>query len=143
MGEVEFVVMDTPSGVLLTTGVDLFDEEIEQSDIERSKTTCATPIARAALRLDAVAKRWDDFRIWMRFDGRLVQDGSVADMMEPHKLLELAAGSRPKTARTVLVYSGSMPYVETPGKGLTRVEFGIEGKGAGERVVHRFLLQRG
>jgi Protein of unknown function (DUF2848) len=140
MGEVEFVVMATPSGLLVAPGVDLFDEEIEQTDIERSKTTSPTPIAKSAVRLADVREDWDSFKLWMTCDGRLVQQGSVGDMMEPEKLLHLAATAQAKPGQSVLVYSGSMPYVEAPQPGFTAVELGLEG--AGRRIVHRFQLRR-
>jgi hypothetical protein len=140
MGEAEFVVMATPSGLLVAPGVDLFDEELEQTDIGRSKTTAPTPIAKSALRLADVRGEWDSFKLWMTFDGRLVQQGSVGDMMEPEKLLDLAATAQAGTGQSLLVYSGSMPYVEAPPPGFTAVELGLEG--AGRRIVHRFRLRR-
>ncbi len=139
MGEVEFVVIDTPSGLYIAPGVDLFDEVLEQTDIEGSKNLSATPIGKTALRLADVRKDWDSFKLWMRFDGRLVQEGSVAKMMEPEKLLDLAAPAR-KAGGITCVYSGSMPYVEAPKAGFTEVELGLEG--AGRRLTHRFRLKR-
>lgn len=141
MGEVEFVLVATPSGLLITPGVDLFDEEIEQTDIERSKITSPTPIAKSALRLADVRKDWDSFKLWMTFDGRLVQQGSVGDMMEPEMLLALAAQGQPAGSNSVLVYSGSMPYVEAPKQGFVLVELGLEG--ARHHIRHRFRMNRG
>ncbi len=140
MGEVEFVVIDTPAGLLITPGVDLFDEVLEQTDIEGSKNLSATPIGKTALRLADVRKDWDSFKLWMTFDGRLVQEGSVARMMEPEKLLDLAAPARSKSGGIVCVYSGSMPYVEAPKAGFTEVELGLEG--GAHKLVHRFRLKR-
>ncbi len=140
MGEVEFVVIDTPSGLLITPGVDLFDEVLEQTDIEGSKNLSATPIGKTALRLADVRKDWDSFKLWMTFDGRLVQEGSVARMMEPEKLLDLAAPARTKPGGIACVYSGSMPYVEAPKAGFTEVELGLEG--GAHKLVHRFRLKR-
>jgi hypothetical protein len=141
MGEVEFVVMATPSGLLVAPGVDLFDEEIEQTDIELSKTTSPTPIAKAALRLADVRKDWDSFKLWMTCDGRLVQQGSVGEMMEPEKLLDLAATVQTVPGQPVLVYSGSMPYIEVPKPGFVIVEVGLEG--AGHHIRHRYRMSRG
>ena len=140
MGEVEFVVIETPSGLYVTPGVDLFDEVLEQTDIEGSKNLSATPIGTSALRLADVRKDWDSFKLWMTFDGRLVQEGSVAMMMEPEKLLDLAGPARPKAGGMTCVYSGSMPYVEPPTAGFTEVEIGLAG--AGRKLVHRFRLKR-
>lgn len=140
MGEVEFVVIDTPSGLLITPGVDLFDEVLEQTDIEGSKNLSATPIGKTALRLADIRKDWDSFKLWMRFDGRLVQEGSVAKMMEPEKLLDLAQPARTKSGGIACVYSGSMPYVEAPKAGFMDVELGLEG--AGRKLTHRFRVKR-
>ncbi|MEZ5924011.1 MAG: DUF2848 family protein [Hyphomicrobiaceae bacterium] len=140
MGEVEFVVVESPSGLLVSTGVDLFDEVLEQTDIEGSKNQSATPIGKAALRLAEVRNDWDSFKLWMRLDGRLVQEGSVAKMMEPERLLELAGAARGKADRALFVYSGSMPYIAPPSSGFTLVEFGLEG--AGHRITHQFRLTR-
>lgn len=140
MGEVEFVVVQSPSGLLVTTGVDLFDEVLELTDIEGSKNLSATPIAAHALLLSDVAKDWDSFKLWMRCDGRLVQEGSVSKMVEPQTLIELAAPARTASTKGLTVYSGSMPYIEAPAPKFRDVEIGLEGPG--HNITHRFRLAR-
>lgn len=140
MGEVEFVVVETPAGLLVAPGVDLFDEVLELTDIEGSKNLSATPIGAKALMLADVRKEWDRFKLWMRCDGRLVQEGSVGKMMEPEGLIALAAPARKASTRALAVYSGSMPYIESPKTGFRDVEIGLEGPG--HRLTHLFRLDR-
>lgn len=140
MGEVEFVVVETPAGLLVAPGVDLFDEVLELTDIEGSKNLSATPIGARGLMLAGIRKDWDSYKIWMRCDGRLVQEGSVATMMEPEKLVALAQPARTPTTKALAVYSGSMPYLEPPAPKFRDVEIGLEGPG--HKITHRFRLDR-
>ncbi len=136
--EVEFAVIRAGTRRFVTVGCDLFDEEVERTDIERSKAVCATPIASKVLPLDGLAD-WDDFRIWMRCDGKLLQAGKMGELMEPNRLLELGlAGSDP--ARQALVYSGTLPFLEPIGRVPTEIEIGLQGAEPDQLITHRFRL---
>lgn len=92
-GEVEFVLFGTPDGMVIGTGSDHTDREVESYSITVSKQMCAKPVSPEVWRFDEVADHFDDLmvRSWAVEGGerRLYQEGSVSAMLPPAKLIGL------------------------------------------------------
>ena len=95
-GEVEPVVFDTGTDLLLGLGSDHTDRGLETTSVPAAKQICAKPIARAFWRLADVAGRLDDLTLqsWIReapgADWTLYQDGTLAAI---RPLADLIGGS--------------------------------------------------
>jgi hypothetical protein len=86
-GEVEFVLIVTPDGVLVTVGSDHTDRDIERHSIPASKQACAKCLPEAAWTLDDVAPHWNKLmlRSWVWVHGvngrMLYQEASVTAIL--------------------------------------------------------------
>jgi Protein of unknown function (DUF2848) len=91
-GEVEFVLVRTAAGMVVTVGSDHTDRWLEAVSVHHSKQGCGKPVAGRGWLLQAVAPHWDQLllRAYSTRGGRrrLYQEGSVAAMLAPTDLLE-------------------------------------------------------
>lgn len=91
-GEVEFALLKTRGRLWIGVGSDHTDRQVETYSVTVSKQMCDKPIAREFWAYDDVAAHWD--RLLLRAhiieDGRrqLYQEGSVASMIEPVRLIK-------------------------------------------------------
>jgi hypothetical protein len=90
-GEAEVVLFRKDSKYWVTIGSDITDRQAETVGIALSKQMCPKPIADMAWPLVDVLNHWDQLilRSWIEEDGQrvLYQEGPVASMIEPWKLL--------------------------------------------------------
>jgi hypothetical protein len=112
-GEAEFVVLDSPLGLLVGVGSDHTDRQHEAIDVAASKARCGKAISRQVWRLSAVEGHWDvlELRAWSTSrDGRqLYQAGRLESLMRvPDLLTEVAQAGFPDTLRRI-VFGGTLP----------------------------------
>ncbi len=120
-GEVEFALINTHSGWLVTIASDHTDLDIEKVDMAKAKAACPDVIGDAAWRLDEVTEHWDDceLRLWGRTaDGaeHLIQAGTVGHLLEPadmQRILAERSGREPDPGTVIL--SGTIDGAPTPG----------------------------
>jgi Protein of unknown function (DUF2848) len=90
-GEVEFVLIQTAQGLLVTVGSDHTDRWLEAVSVHHSKQVCAKPVASNAWRLETVMPHWDQLilRSYSTREGyrRLYQEGPVTAMLAPEDLI--------------------------------------------------------
>ena len=86
-GEVEFVLMRTENGLMVSVGSDHTDRKAETIGVTLSKQLCAKPVAREAWRYEEVKPHWERLVLRAWADGELYQEGSVAAMRAPEDLL--------------------------------------------------------
>jgi hypothetical protein len=120
-GEVEFALINTADGWLVTIASDHTDLEVEKVNMAKAKATCPDIVGETAWRLDDVVEGWDDLvlRLWGRTpDGieQLVQSGSVNHLLAPADLqrILIERGQVALTPGTV-VLSGTIDGAPTPG----------------------------
>lgn len=86
-GEVEFVLIQTPSGLRVALGSDHTDRKAETIGVSLSKQLCAKPVSRDSWPYDEVKPHWEKLVLRSWTDGELYQEGSVAAMRSPEDLL--------------------------------------------------------
>jgi|SRR5690348_7354855 hypothetical protein len=86
-GEVEFVLIQTPSGLRVSVGSDHTDRKAETIGVSLSKQLCAKPVSRDSWAYDEVKGHWGKLNLRAWTDGELYQEGSVAAMRSPEDLL--------------------------------------------------------
>jgi hypothetical protein len=114
-GEVEFVLVKLADGLWVGLGSDHTDRAVERSSVALSKQLCAKVAAPTLWRFDDAAEHWDQLllRAWAHRDGQreLYQQGSVAGILPPARLLELyehAEGALPVGGA---MFGGTIPVV--------------------------------
>lgn len=90
-GEVEFVLINTRQGLLVTVGSDHTDRWLETVSVHHSKQICPKPVAAQSWSLESVEAHWDRLllRAYSRRDDRrvLYQEGPVTNMLAPRELI--------------------------------------------------------
>ncbi|WP_345811285.1 DUF2848 domain-containing protein [Paraburkholderia sp. PREW-6R] len=93
-GEAECVLVNAPTGLLVTVGSDHTDREVEAYGVTVSKQICPKPVARDAWRFDDVAGHWDQLELRAyavpHGERRVYQQGSVASLLPAADLLARA-----------------------------------------------------
>lgn len=114
-GEVEFVLVGTRNGMLVTVGSDHTDREVERRSVARSKQICAKPVSCRAWRHDDVADHFDELRLraWIgRGDSReLYQDGRAAEMRPPSELVGLWLDGREALPPGTAMFGGTLAAI--------------------------------
>jgi hypothetical protein len=84
---VEFVLVQTPSGLRVALGSDHTDRKAETLGVSLSKQLCAKPVSPEAWSYDEVKPHWEKLILRSWSDGELYQEGTVAAMRSPEDLL--------------------------------------------------------
>lgn len=127
-GEVEFALLNTGQGWLVTIASDHTDLEIEKVNMPKAKASCPDVIGTTAWRLDEVAEHWDDctLQLWGKNpDGteELIQSGAVGHLLAPADMQRvLAERSGTPAAPGTVILSGTLDGEPTPGKSAWRAE---------------------
>jgi hypothetical protein len=114
-GEVEFVLVSSPSGRLVGVGSDHTDRALEAIDVDRAKAACPKVIGAQVWRYEDVAPHWDriEIRSWSTQGGkrRTYQQGTLAAFLEVSRLLaELDAAGQADAPGRVL-FGGTLPLL--------------------------------
>lgn len=127
-GEVEFALIATDAGWLVTIASDHTDLEVEKINMAKAKATCPDVVGDTAWFFDEVADHWDEctMQLWGRTpDGQehLIQSGSVGLLLRPEALQEILA-ERSGTALDAgtVIMSGTIDGAPTPGMSSWRAE---------------------
>ena len=86
-GEVEFVLINRDSTLLVAVGSDHTDRKAETIGVSLSKQLCAKPVSRDSWRYDEVQPHWEKLVLRSWADGELYQEGPVTAMRSPEDLL--------------------------------------------------------
>jgi hypothetical protein len=111
-GEVEFVLVSAPEGLLVGAGSDHTDRKVESYGVTVSKQMCPKPISPELWRFDDVADHWDslELRSWVTSKGerRLYQQGPVTRMRSPLDLITRYTGAGAQLPAGTVVYCGTL-----------------------------------
>jgi len=114
-GEVEFVLVNLADGLWVGLGSDHTDRALERSSVALSKQLCAKVAAPTLWRFEDVAEHWDQLvlRAWAHRDGKraLYQEGSVAGILPPARLLELYEQAEGALPLGGAMFGGTIPVV--------------------------------
>lgn len=111
-GEVEFVLIGTPDGMLMGIGSDHTEREVEAFNVVVSKQMCAKPVSSDVWRFDDVADHWDELLLksWATVDGekRVYQEGSVTAMKDPRELIAMNFDGAEALPAGTAMYCGTL-----------------------------------
>jgi len=114
-GEVEFVLVARRDGLWVGLGSDHTDRGLERTSVALSKQLCAKVVAPTLWRFDDLAPHWDqlELRSWAHRGGRreLYQDGPVAAILTPERLLAMYAESGDALDIGGALFSGTVPTI--------------------------------
>lgn len=112
-GEVEFFVVQTPTGMLVGVGSDHTDRRQEAIDVAQSKQACPKVLSREVWRHADVARQWDRLELssWVTAaNGRtLYQHGTTAAFLSVEDLLQQVRRAGHDNLRNRLVFCGTLP----------------------------------
>ena len=115
-GEVEFVLVNLSDGLWVGLGSDHTDRALERTSVALSKQVCAKVVARDLLKFEDVADHWDQLtlRSWAHRNGERVsyQDGSVAAILPPDRLLTLNEDNGPPLVVGTVLFSGTIAAID-------------------------------
>jgi len=98
-GEVEFVLMQTGSGLVVTVGSDHTDRKAETINVSLSKQLCAKPVSPQSWRYEEVKPHWEKLilRSYIPEGGKkvLYQEGQVNAMRSPEDLMQRYGALKP------------------------------------------------
>lgn len=111
-GEAEPVLVITPDGRYIGLGSDHTDRHAEEWSVPHSKQLCGKPLAPTLWRFSDLQPHWDELvlRSWIPdADGgwTLYQEGTVAALQPPDRLVRLAGG----LGNNTVMFCGTMPVV--------------------------------
>jgi len=112
-GEVEYVLLvENPDMIYVGVGSDHTDRHLEETDIPRAKQICPNIISRRVWPLAEVTDHWDDLEIEASVvkEGEeiLYQQGRLALIMDPKKLMDFVASMVRFPLENVVIYSGTL-----------------------------------
>ena len=145
-GEVEFALVNTDHGWLVTIASDHTDLEVETVNMAKAKASSPDVVGDTAWRLDEVGEQWDDcvLRLWgQNPDGteELVQSGKVGHLLPPADMQRiLAERSATTLGPGTVILSGTLDGEPTPGKVAWRAE--LEDPHSGRKLELAYSLNR-
>lgn len=111
-GEAEFVLLVETARVLVATGSDHTDRELEKTTIEKSKLVCPNVISTEVWDLADVREGWDDLVLRSHVTARgtrtLYQEGRLAGMLAPDDLISLVRNRLTGDLAGTAIYSGTL-----------------------------------
>jgi hypothetical protein len=118
-GEVEFVLVSLPQGLMVGVGSDHTDRKVEAYGVTVSKQMCPKPIGEELWSFDDVKDHWDALilRSFINRDGQrlLYQEGAVTRMLPPEDLISRLTGGDMTLRAGTAMYCGTMPLLQPIG----------------------------
>lgn len=145
-GEVEFALLLTPEGWLVTVGSDHTDRELEKVDVLRSKQVAPKLLSPLLWRWEDVADHWDSLvlRAWTGStpeEVELYQEAPVSSLLSPSDLVGEISDYLGQEPRQTVIFSGTVPLIggfrEAP---LFQME--LEDPVLGRRIRHHYTIYR-
>lgn len=113
-GEVEYVLVAAGGKLYVGLGSDHTDRDLEGMSVPKAKQICAKPISRCLWPYEELKDHWETIRLYsyQMAGGKeiLYQQGTLADIMTPEKILE-ELNCRVGDITDAVIYSGTVPLV--------------------------------
>ncbi|GBQ87489.1 hypothetical protein AA13595_2166 [Gluconacetobacter johannae DSM 13595] len=145
-GEAEPVLVQTDDGLFVGVGSDHTDRTCENFSVALSKQICPKIVGRRFWRYEDVIDHWDDLVLrsyrHVGEDRVLYQEGTLAALLRPERLMELGPASGPSgrgLAAGGLMFCGTMPAIGgiVPSEGLT-IE--LSNPVSGRTITHAYRV---
>lgn len=112
-GEAEYLLLQHNNALWVGVGSDHTDRELEAYGVAASKQICEKPLGSQFWRYDDVAAHWDELKLrsYATINGQrqVYQDGSVAQMLPPSKLITLFTDGQNRLPENTLMFCGTVP----------------------------------
>jgi Protein of unknown function (DUF2848) len=139
--EVEFVLFSWKGRRYVTVGNDQFDLAVERHGWgERSKNLCQKIVADTAWPLAEVNPHWDRLVLELSSSEERLQCGSLDLLLEPDRLVELAQGRYDFDAGASLLFSGTIPALQSLGPDTREFCMKLRDPVLGREIVSNFVL---
>jgi hypothetical protein len=143
-GEVEFVLVSHPQGMLVGVGSDHTDRKVEAYGVTVSKQMCPKPIGAELWSFEDVKDHWDELllRSYVHREGHrlLYQEGAVTRMLSPADLISrLTVGGAELPVGTAM-YCGTMPLLQSMGPS-ERFELELEDPVRQRTLKHSYCVR--
>jgi len=142
-GEVEFVLINTPQGLLVTVGSDHTDRWLETVSVHHSKQICSKPVAAECWFFTSVEAHWDRLflRAYSHVGGhrKLYQEGPVTNMLAPRELIARYAQLNGDLAAGAAMSCGTLPLMGSIEYG-TRFEIQLEDPVLQRTLSHSYAI---
>lgn len=144
-GEVEYVLLNSKDGWLVSVGSDHSDREVEVNNLPASKVVCPKVVASTFWRLEDVEGHWDEMilQAYVTFgDGerRHCQREKLSALLPPRDLLKYVEEGGWNMGDGFLVFSGSIPFIVSA-EGATSFGFSLEDPILHRSISHEYLIR--
>ncbi|EBA07982.1 DUF2848 family protein [Sagittula stellata] len=106
--EVEYVIFRQDGRDYVTVGSDQTDSVMESQNAPISKNMCLKTVAPEAWPLDELLDHWDSLELSLVCDGKVMQQGSVAQIMTPAQLQAFVAEHDGDEDEGRMIFSGTL-----------------------------------
>lgn len=110
-GEVEFVILYTPQGLLVGLGSDHTDRDLEKFSIPKAKLSYPNIMSPNVWRYEDIVDHWDELEMRSSIGHNgdvLYQNGTLADLMRPEELMTKAEALIKGDPVGTVLYSGCL-----------------------------------
>jgi len=143
-GEIEFVLISLPQGLMVGVGSDHTDRKVEAYGVTVSKQMCPKPIGETLWSFHDVQEHWDELilRSFVHRDGQrlLYQEGAVTRMLPPKDLLSRLTGDDMTLPAGTAMYCGTMPLLQPSGPS-KRFELELEDPVRCRTIKHSYKVR--
>ena len=113
-GEVEFVILYTPQGLLVGLGSDHTDRDLEKFSIPKAKLSYPNIMSSHVWHYEDIIDHWDELEMHssIGLNGDILyQSGTLADLMRPEELMAKAEALINEDPVGTVLYSGCLPIL--------------------------------
>lgn len=138
--EVEFVQFRADGRDYVTVGSDHTDAVMEAQAAALAKNLCFKSVAPQAWAIDEIAGHWDTLELQLVCNGKVMQKGSVAQMMTPAALRDFVATFDGPEHEGRMIFSGTF---ETHGhypQGEMAIEISLTDPVLGRSIAHAYKV---
>lgn len=143
-GEVEFVLVSLPQGLMVGVGSDHTDRKVEAYGVTVSKQMCPKPIGEMLWSFNDVQEHWDELilRSFIHRDGHRLpyQEGAVTHMLPPKDLILRLTGDDMTLPAGTAMYCGTMPLLQPIGPS-ERFELQLEDPVRRRTIQHSYRVR--
>ncbi len=138
--EVEFVLFRQDGIDYVTVGSDHTDSVMEAQAAALAKNLCAKTVAPAAWPMADVAGHWDRLELRLACDGKVMQQGSVAQLMTPDDLRAFVAGHDGAEHEGRMIFSGTLETAGRFPRTAMELEISLTDPVLGRSLSHHFKV---
>lgn len=111
-GECEYVILIKDNHLYIGLGSDHTDRELESLNVPKAKQVCLKPISKEIWDYEEIKDHISEIKLRSTQDGKLYQEGTLADIMPVEEILE-ELKTRIGNTNNCIIFSGTVPLVNS------------------------------